>query len=136
MEVKYFFHYTLQLYLNNYNFLRICEIWGNFLKHRYLANNFLINWVWILKFLFKYVTHIIVKNLRTANFVSIKIIFTQITISLPNFAFLEQNQLALLKDEFLKKILSKRLNTRRLFFTKIWAEKFFYWKQFQVFKIA
>ena len=33
--------------------------------------------------------------------------------------FLKQNHLALLKDRFLKKMLLKRVNTRRLFFTKL-----------------
>ena len=36
-------------------------------------------------------------------------------ISLPNFVFLLQNHLVLLKDWFLKEMLSKKAKTRRLF---------------------
>ena len=58
--------------------------------------------------------------LRTGNLVSIKLTFSSIQISLPNLRFLEQNHLALHKDRFLKKILLKKANTRRLFFTKLY----------------
>ena len=40
----------------------------------------------------------------------------------PNLRFLTQNHLALLKDRFLKKILLKRANTRRIFFTNLMAQ--------------
>ena len=81
----------------------------------YFANNFFRIW----EFFFTHVTFIIVIVLHTANFVSTKLIFSEIQISLPNFAFLEQNHPALLKEWFLKKMLLKRTNTCRLFFYKI-----------------
>ena len=59
--------------LEKLEFLWICEILSNFLKNRYFANNFLINFR-ITEFFFTYVTHIIVNILRTANFVSVKLI--------------------------------------------------------------
>ena len=49
--------------------------------------------------------------LRTANFVSTKLIISQIQIYLPNLGFQEQNHLALLKDQFLKKMHLERGNT-------------------------
>ena len=87
---------------------------------------------------FAHVTHITVIIFGTTNFVSAESTFSLIQISLPNFAFLEQNHQALLKDWFLKNMLLKSANIRRLFFTKLFAQIFFRsnWKQFQVFKLA
>ena len=62
----------IMLYLR---FLWICEIWGNFSKNRYFAKNYFIK-VRISEFLFIHVTHLIVNILGTANFVSIKLIFS------------------------------------------------------------
>ena len=72
---------------------------------------------------FSHVTLIIVNILLTANFVSTKSIFS---IFLPNFAFLVQNHVALLKDNgFARKCFYKKANTHHLFFTKLEAQIIF-----------
>ena len=43
-------------------------------------------------------------------------------IPFPILRFLVQNHLALFKDRFLKKIPLERVNTRRIFFTKLKAQ--------------
>ena len=63
----------LQKYLKNYD---SCEIWGSFLKKQYFANNFLIK-VLIWEFFFTHVTQIIGIILRTAKFVSTKLILVK-----------------------------------------------------------
>ena len=49
------------------------------------------------------------------------LIDSQLNTDFPSqfWRFLPQNHLASLKDRFLKKMLLKRANTRRLFFTKL-----------------
>ena len=47
----------IPIILNKIQFLWICEIWGNFLKTQYFANNYLIK-VWIWEFFCTHVTHV------------------------------------------------------------------------------
>ena len=81
--------YTVEVLCpKNYNYawkIAIFVNMGNLLRKRYFANNFLIK-VQISEFSFTHVTYIILKILHAANFVSIKLIFSLIQISLPNFA--------------------------------------------------
>ena len=59
-------------------------------------------------------------NLKHSTF-RFSLIDFQLNTDFPSqfYVFLPQNQLASLKDRFLKKMLIKRAKTRRLFFTKL-----------------
>ena len=113
-----------------------------FLENQYFANNFFK--VWISELFFTHVTHIV--NIFTVPFIILQhscnagsmlevpmnyerdcrqILFLSNWCLLKNkfpfliLHFLEQNQLALLKVWFLKKMLSKRANTCRFCFTNL-----------------
>ena len=64
----------------------IWEIWGNFFKNRYFANNCWIK-VQIWEFFCKHVTHVVVVIFCTAKFVSTESNFSYLPIFLPNFTF-------------------------------------------------
>ena len=104
---------NISIILKEYNFCVNVTFGAIFLKNRYFANNCLIK-VRIWEFLFTHITHINVIILRTANFVSTKWILVGFLLN-TNFP----SHLALLKDWFIKKMLLKRANTRRLFLTKL-----------------
>ena len=102
---------NIPIILNNLFFLWICEAWGNILKNRYFAIYY-FNQVRIWKLFCTNVAHVTViifctQNFVKQNFVSTELIFSQIPISPPNFAFLTQIRLAIFKNRFLKKMLLK-----------------------------
>ena len=74
---EYFSYATVGLKNSNYTLqiTILCEIWGNFLKNRYFANNFLIK-VRIREFFCIHATHVTVIIFQTTNFVSTKSIFS------------------------------------------------------------
>ena len=101
--------------LEKLKFLWICEILFNFLKNRYFANNCLMK-VPILEFFSTHVTYIIVVIFCTAR------ILVNYRFPFQILRFLSQDQIALLKDRFLKKMLLKRACTCRLSPTKLQAQ--------------
>ena len=76
----------IPIILENFQFLWICEIFGNSWKMDILPITALIK-VRIWRFFCTHVTHITVINFYPANFVSTKSIFSYKQISLLNFAF-------------------------------------------------
>ena len=78
--------YKIPILHEKLKFLWICEIWGNFLKDRYFANNCL-NKAQIWDSFYTHVTWIIVIIFRPTNCASTKLNFSCTQISLPNFAF-------------------------------------------------
>ena len=108
---------------------------------------FLVKLMWKVRnwdFFFTHVNHVIVNILCTANFISTISISRSIQIIIL-LSPPPQNHLTLLKNQFLKKSIQKRLKSKHpspfLYKTtgsnnSNWKQFYSNWEQFQVFKIA